>query len=81
MSESTYFRGMKELIEKGFIAASTKTNIYYLNVDYMFSGNRLAFIKEYRLKSETPSKKDTKTIDMFEQAAPVQPANDTVSDA
>lgn len=52
MSESTFYRGLRELIAKGFIAQSTKTNIYYLNVDYMFNGNRLAFIKEYRLKAE-----------------------------
>lgn len=67
MSESKYFRGMKELVEKGFIAASVKPHIYFLNVDYMFSGNRLAFIREFRLKDPNakPKKVDTKTRDMF----------------
>lgn len=61
MSESTFYRGLRELIAKGFIAQSTKTNIYFLNVDYMFNGNRLAFIKEYRLKAE-PEAVTEKTI-------------------
>lgn len=51
MSEATFYRGMKEMIEKGFIAESTRPGVYFLNIDFMFSGNKLAFIREYRLKS------------------------------
>lgn len=47
ISETTFYRGMRELIEKGFIAESTTPGMYFLNVDYLFNGNRLAFIKEY----------------------------------
>jgi hypothetical protein len=52
ISEATFYRGIKELLEKQFIAESTIPNMYFLNVDYMFNGNRLAFIKEVRLKQE-----------------------------
>lgn len=79
MSESTFMRGMKELLKKGFIAQSLRPSMYYLNIDYLFSGDRLAFIKEYRLagttqkpkakpvevSEETPSR-DPNTADMFE---------------
>lgn len=54
MSEATFYRGMRELIDKGFIAESTVPGIYYLNPDYIWNGDRLAFVKEFRLKS-TPS--------------------------
>lgn len=48
MSKATYMKGMKELIIKGFIAESMVQNKYYLNPDYMWNGDRLAFVKEYR---------------------------------
>jgi hypothetical protein len=66
MADATYYRGMKELLEKGFLAESTVQNKYFLNPDYMWNGDRLAFVKEYR---KAPSKhsngKDTQTLDMF----------------
>lgn len=50
MSESTFMRGMRELIQKSFIAESMSSNRYFLNPDYMWNGDRLAFIKEFRVK-------------------------------
>ena len=70
MSNPTYDRGMRELIEKGFIAATPQQGMYWLNPDFVWNGDRLAFVKEYR-KSKTEKAienfKDTKTIDMFEE--------------
>lgn len=68
MGETTFYRGMKELLAKGFIAESITPGMYYLNPDYMWNGDRLAFVKEYRLKPSKPKSDqiDTKTIDMFE---------------
>ena len=64
MSESTFMRGMRELVEKGFVAESTTQNRYFINPDFMWNGDRLAFVKEYRLKTSRSSA-DTKTLDMF----------------
>ncbi len=50
MSESTFHRGMRELTEKGFIAETMAPNLYFLNPDYLWNGDRLAFVKEFRLK-------------------------------
>ena len=68
MGETTFYRGMKELLSKGFIAESLTPGMYYLNPDYMWNGDRLAFVKEYRLKPSKPKTEqiDNKTIDMFE---------------
>ena len=67
MGEATYYRGMKELVDKGFLAESTTQNKYYLNPDYMWNGDRLAFVKEYRKAPSKPknNEKDTQTLDMF----------------
>lgn len=68
ISKPTYSRGMKELIEKGFLAATPVQGVWYINPDFMWNGDRLAFVKEIRLAK--PKRKaeeiDSKTIDMFE---------------
>ncbi|MGR7334767.1 replication/maintenance protein RepL [Klebsiella aerogenes] len=57
ISESTYYRGMKELANKGFIAETTVQNSYFINPDYIFNGDRLSFVKSYIL---TESKSNVK---------------------
>lgn len=52
IGRATFDRGMSELIEKGFIAESSVPGKYFLNIDYLFNGNRLAFIKEYRVATD-----------------------------
>jgi hypothetical protein len=47
MSEATYTRGMRELVDKGFIAATPYIGIFWLNPDYVWNGDRLTFVKEY----------------------------------
>jgi hypothetical protein len=56
MSEATFYRGMRELVDKGFIAEGLSQGSYFLNPDYMWNGDRLAFVKEYRLKAPKPPK-------------------------
>jgi len=63
IGRATFDRGMSELLEKGFIAESAVPGKYFLNIDYLFNGNRLAFIKEYRI-TETHAK----TKDMADRA-------------
>jgi hypothetical protein len=66
MSESTYMRGMRELIEKDFIAATPTQGMYWLNPSYVWNGDRLAFVKEYRKTSiKKMQTTDTNTVDMF----------------
>lgn len=60
MSEATYTRGMRELIEKGFIAASPVQGMFWLNPSFVWNGDRLAFVKEYR---KTSDKRRGKAVD------------------
>lgn len=64
LSKPTFMRGMKELLEKHFIAETMTTGKYFINPDYMFNGDRLAFVKEYRLAGSKPGR-DPRTIDAF----------------
>jgi len=67
MSESTYMRGMRELIEKGFLAATPNIGLYWLNPSFIWNGDRLAFVKEYWKKSDKPKRyTDTRTDNLFE---------------
>jgi hypothetical protein len=69
MSEATYTRGMRELIEKGFLAASPNIGLYWLNPSFVWNGDRLAFVKEYRKAPRKPREKDTLTADLFSDQA------------
>ena len=50
ISRATYDRGITELLEKSFIVETPQAGLFFVNVDYIFNGNRLAFIREYRIK-------------------------------
>lgn len=74
MSNPTYDRGMRELIEKGFIAATPSQGMFWLNPSFVWNGDRLAFVKEYRKASGKPKtlEKDTRTLDLFESAPEIK---------
>lgn len=50
LSQATFTRGMRELIDKGFVAPTEAVAWYWLNPDFMWNGDRLAFVREYRRK-------------------------------
>ena len=47
MSKATFFRGISQLIEGNILAESPIRGMYWINVDYIYRGNRLALCKEY----------------------------------
>jgi hypothetical protein len=50
MTERTYQRGMRELLEHMFIFRSTSDDVYFVNINFMFNGNRITLAKSYYLK-------------------------------
>lgn len=54
MSERTWMRGLKELLEKRFLYPKT-TSSYWTNPALFFKGDRVLFIKEYRRRKPTQS--------------------------
>lgn len=53
MQERTYQRGLRELLEAGFIAYSDMPNMFWINVHLFFNGDRVRFITEYVRAEET----------------------------
>lgn len=47
MSEATFNRGMRELVDKGFIYPRSPS-LFWVNPTMFFKGDRVMFIKEYR---------------------------------
>lgn len=47
LSERTFQRGISELIDKGFVAASTMPSMFWINAHLFFNGDRVKFITEY----------------------------------
>jgi len=62
MSAPTYDRGMRELMEKGFIAATPVQGWYWLNPSFVWNGDRLAFVKEYRRTATKKTVEDLRQL-------------------
>jgi hypothetical protein len=50
ISDRTYQRGVRELLEKEFLYRSPSDGVFFVNIRFMFNGDRLAFVKTYHLK-------------------------------
>lgn len=50
MSEITFKRGLRELLDKGFLAPRMASS-FWVNPSLFFKGDRVAFVKEYRRRS------------------------------
>ena len=45
-----YERGMSELLDKGFLYRSMAADMYFVNVRFMFNGDRMVLAQQYRRK-------------------------------
>jgi hypothetical protein len=52
LSERTFRRGLAELLDKKFIALTPTIGWYWINPDFIWNGDRLAFVKEYHRKGD-----------------------------
>jgi hypothetical protein len=50
LSDRTYHRGVRELLEKEFLYRSPSDGVFFVNIRYMFNGDRLAFVRTYHLR-------------------------------
>lgn len=48
ISARTYNRGLHELLEKKFLYRSTTRDMFFINVRYLFNGDRMGLVKLYR---------------------------------
>ncbi|HEX5213305.1 MAG TPA: hypothetical protein VFW22_16390 [Pseudolabrys sp.] len=50
LAQRTFERGLSELLNKGFLFRSVASDTYFVNVRFMFNGDRIALIKTYQRK-------------------------------
>jgi hypothetical protein len=63
LNERTYQRGLRELLEREFLFRSPTEGVFFVNIRYMFNGDRLAFVTGYKRKSAKA--KPTNQLDLF----------------
>lgn len=61
---------MSELLEKGFLFRSIAADVYFMNIRFMFNGNRHNIIKSYRIKEAKPINQ----LDLFQAVPAALPA-------
>ena len=49
-AKATFFSAMAEMTEKGFVAPSVDTNLWFINPAIFFNGDRVRFVTELRRK-------------------------------
>lgn len=62
MSERTFQRGLKELIEKRFIASKDGTG-FWTNPALFFKGDRVLFVKEYRRRVSSTEQAEREALE------------------
>lgn len=50
ISKTTFFRGLNELLTKGFLAQSVLPSQFFINPHLFFNGDRARFVTEFRRK-------------------------------
>lgn len=75
LTERTYFRGMNELLAKEFLYRTMAADVYFVNVRFMFNGDRLVLAKSYRRKQ--PKEMIQDELSLGDTLALPTPANST----
>jgi len=73
MSEFTFKRGLRELIDKGFLYPRVASS-FWVNPAMFFKGDRVAFVKEYRRRTAREVTRDPRTIDLLTGKADTEDA-------
>jgi DNA-binding SARP family transcriptional activator len=76
LSRRTYERGINDLLERDFLFRSVVADVYFVNVRYMFNGDRMVVMSVYRragstLQTELPFQPPPTMLD-----APNEQSND-----
>lgn len=50
IEQRTYNRGLRELLDKELLFASPVAGVFFVNIQFLFNGDRLHFIKSYYLR-------------------------------
>lgn len=62
ISKASFHNAMKELLLKKFIAEAVEPHKFWINPHLFFNGDRMSFVREYRIKNEKDVKAKTRQI-------------------
>lgn len=69
ISSATYYRAMKELVEKLFLAETTDNYVYFINPKLFFNGDRVEFITKFIIDDKPMTLEKYKTdIDLLNES-------------
>lgn len=77
ISDRTYQRGVRELLEKEFLYRSPSDGVFFVNIRFMFNGDRLAFVRSYHLKGSS-RQQELQLGDIAALPSPVPQESETV---
>jgi hypothetical protein len=66
ISERVFRNGIRDLLERGFLFESLIPNLFFVNIQFMFNGDRLAFVKGYQRKKPN---KNANQLSLFDGMA------------
>lgn len=61
-SRASYHRALHEMLEKGFLAESERSNYFWINPHLFFNGDRMVLVTEYRKKKRPNAKPTTEKL-------------------
>ncbi|HDR8921941.1 hypothetical protein ACIPLR_17150 [Herbaspirillum huttiense] len=68
ISQPTFSRCLNELLGLGILFKSSLANIYFINIAYIFNGDRLRFITEYQLKGSERLSEENRNEDLEDES-------------
>lgn len=74
LSDRTYQRGVRELLEKEFLFRSPSDGVFFVNIRFMFNGDRLAFVRSYHLKDSRHAHQAQRELPFTQADTPALPA-------
>lgn len=72
MSKASFHRGVRELIDKQFIAETVLSGLYYINPNLFFNGDRVRFVQEYRREKANQLHSQGQTSARIEHEEPLE---------
>ena len=58
ISERVFRNGLRDLLEREFLYESLIPGVFFVNIRYMFNGDRIAFVKAYKRKGARANQED-----------------------
>jgi hypothetical protein len=69
LTDRTYRRGLRELLDKEFLYRSPSEGVFFVNIRFMFNGDRISFLKGYQRKGAKRQKELEFSSDDIEETS------------